>query len=164
MVALKNFIKNLLPLFLYRVLKKNFEKNKFTFVEKFSSYDAARSSTRTTDYINEDLKLSKSPKFHKLEDLEFDHKHNLLPIIFSILEKINSILEIGGGDNPALLYIEKANINKNIFPYKIICLKNLTKFLNLNSYSLIYEVELPTLHKHQYLGNILYRDLIFKKR
>jgi len=259
MVILKNFIKNLLPLFLYRILKKNFEKNKFTFVEKFSSYDAARSSIKITDYINEDLELSKSTKFHQLEDFEFDHKHNLLPIIFSILEKINSILEIGGGDNPALLYIKKANINKNIFssviekksfvkkfenkisneykdkieykdnlndirnkkydvayfgasiayiqnhenllmdifkfnptyiiisrtffnntdnedffvlqsniannifPYKIICLKSLIKFLNLNSYSLIYEVELPTSHKHQYLGNIIYKDLIFKK-
>lgn len=259
MIILKNFIKNLLPLFIYRVLKKKFEKNKFTFVGKFSSYDAARSSTKTTDYINGEMEFSKSSKFHQLENLEFDTKHNLMPIIFSVLEKINSILEIGGGDNPALLYIEKAKINKNIFssviekksfvrifenkipneykekieykdnlnnirnnkydvvyfgasiayiqnhenllrdifkfnptyiiisrtffnntdnedffvlqsnitnnifPYKIICLKNLIKLLNLNSYNLIYEVELSTQHKHQYLQNIIYRDLIFKK-
>jgi putative methyltransferase (TIGR04325 family) len=260
MMILKNFIKNLLPLFAYKFLKKILEKKKFTFIKKFSSYDEARSFTQTTDYIDEDLEISKTSNFHKIESFEFDIKHNLIPIIFSILDEKQSILEIGGGDNPALLYIEKAKINKNIFssviekksfvdkfegkipteykdrleykgslndirnkkydlvyfgssiqyivkhkdlfkdlfkfdpthivvsrtffnrsndedyfvlqsniasnlfPYKVMCLKKFIKFLSDNSYSLIYNVELPTQHKHEYLDSITYRDLIFKKK
>lgn len=260
MKILKILIKNLLPLFLYKILKKIINKEKFTFIKKYDSYDEARSSTKTTDYINEDLEISKTKDFHKIEDFEFDIKHNLVPIIISILEDNKSLLEIGGGDNPALLYIQKVNFNKNVystiiekksfvekfnkiipseykdkieykynltdvknkkydlvyfgsslqyivkheellkdlfkfdptyiivsrtffntldegdffvlqsnitsnlFPYKMICLKKFINFLSGNSYQLIYNVELPTQHKHEFLDNLTYRDLIFKKK
>ncbi len=257
MKFIKNFIKNLLPIFLYNIIKKSLTKEKFTFVKKFSSFYEAQNFSKT-DYISEELEKAKTQTFHNLESFEFDNKHNLIPIIFSILENENSILEIGAGDNPAHLYLKKANIHKNIFssiiekesfvkkfekkipleylnqieykytvkdikqkqydvayfgssiqyiedheeflidifqlkpkllvisrthfntsdedffviqanienslfPYKMISLKRLIKFLKLNSYNLIYNVELSKFHKHEYLNNITYRDLIFKK-
>lgn len=96
--------------------KSLLKKNKSTFILKFSSYEEAKASqTNVTDYINESLEKVKSDKFLKPEDIKFENKYNLIPILASTFEKEVSILEFGGGNNPIFSYIKFIDKNKIIY-------------------------------------------------
>jgi len=112
----KIILRNLLPLFLYKIIKKILKtKKKYTFIKKFDSIkEIKQDGIKILDYIDDDLENKKSQTFLKPEFIDYENKYSCIPIIVSILENNISILEYGGGDNPIFSYIKNAT-NKNIY-------------------------------------------------
>jgi len=116
-VITKNFFKNLINLFYIfrRKIRKNFS---YTFVGVFKSYqEAFLASNNPIKYVNKNYQVKKG--FLDLETAEVSGGYAIFPLFCAIVlnsednEKEYEFLEIGGGDNPAFLYILKST-NKKI--------------------------------------------------
>jgi len=127
----KIILRNLLPPFLYKIIKKVLKtKKEYTFIKKFDSIkEIKQNGIKILDYIDDDLEDKKTQTFLKPEFIDFENKYSCIPIIVSILENNFSILEYGGGDNPIFSYIKNAT-NKNIYSVVIEKESFVKKFFN----------------------------------
>ena len=115
MNILRVILKNLIPSILFKIIKKIFKKEKYTFNKKFKTIKEIQlNEQKIQEYINDDLEKSKSQIFLKPDDINFENKYSCVPIIVSMLKDNISILEYGGGDNPIFSYIKKTT-TKNIY-------------------------------------------------
>ena len=92
-----------------------FKKKKPTFILKFSSFDEAKdSNSNVTNYLKDNSEDLKSDKFLRPEEIQFENKYNLIPILATTFEDEVSILEFGGGNNPIFSYIKFINKYKKV--------------------------------------------------
>lgn len=93
-----------------------FKKKKPTFILKFSSFDEAKdSNSNVTNYLKDNSEDLKSDKFLRPEEIQFENKYNLIPILATTFEDEVSILEFGGGNNPIFSYIKFINKYKKVY-------------------------------------------------
>lgn len=127
----KTVLKNLIPPFLFKIIKKVFKiKKKYTFISKFKSIkEMERNHKYILEYIDDDLEKKKSQTFLKPKFIHFENKYSCVPILVSLLKDNISILEYGGGDNPVYSYIKNTTV-KNIYSVVIEKKSFVKKFSN----------------------------------
>ena len=70
-----------------KVLNKFLFKKKPTFILKFSSFDEAKdSNSNVTNYLKDNSEDLKSDKFLRPEEIQFENKYNLIPILATTFE------------------------------------------------------------------------------